>query len=822
MIKFLLALLFASSLAAQPLSQNAQAHIQTLLSEKSSRNTAQQKMDSHLVHAAAILAGHATRAQFPGDLESVHLDARNFVEVDIRATVTPALLAFIRSLAGNIVNAYAESHSLRASLPLLKVELLAARQEVQQIRISDRGHGNEGPDPLGDLAHQGPLARAAFAFDGTGVKIGVMSDGVKSLAAEQAAGRLPNINVLAAGTSGDEGTAMLEIVYTVAPGATLYFATATGGQAAMANNIQLLINAGCKIIVDDWTYFAEGVFQDDIVAQKVNAAASTGIVFFTDAQNSGSLLKGNSGTWEGDFVDSGTTLLNLNGAIHNFGTAGKVTNYDILTAYSPPSFNGAYELKWSDPLLASSNDYDLFILDSTLSTVLGSSTNVQNGTQSPEEHINANSSWAPGARIVVLKHASAQARTIHIDTERGVLAIGTNSATFGHNAASGAFTMAASDASTAHGGTFIGGATNPSYFYTSDGPRRMFYNADGTPITPNNFLTATNGGTVLQKPDFTAADGVTTGVPGYTSFYGTSAAGPHAGAIAALILQAKPGITTQALRTALTASALDIESPGFDINSGLGIIMGPAAVHAALGLPLLPQVSPGGIVNAASATAIALSPGSIATAYGSYTGTSTAAAVFVPLPLSLSGLSIKSTSGTSTPLFYVSANQVNFQVPWELAGQTQSGLTVTANNQTGAPQVINLATYAPGIFSVNSQGTGQGAIVDAAGRLINSTNPAIAGSTVVSIYCTGLGPVTNQPPSGTPAGSNPVSTTTAVPIVTVGGYNAQVQFSGVAPGAVGEYQVNILVPAAAPSGSSVPVVLSIGGINSNTVTLAIK
>jgi uncharacterized protein (TIGR03437 family) len=829
--KLFLALALALPLCAQTLTPSAERQITALLSEKASRNAAQQKMDSHLVHAAAIVRGQAVHPDFPvppGELEAVHADARNFVEIDIRARVTPALLAFIRSLGGSIINSFPEYQSIRASISLLKVEQLAGRKEVIQIRVADPGHSNAGPDPLGDIAHQASLARASFGFNGAGVKIGVMSDSVKSLAAEQAAGRLPNVNVLASGTSGDEGTAMLEIVYTLAPVATLYFATATGGQAAMANNIQLLLNAGCQIIVDDWTYFAEGVFQDDIVARKVNAAAAAGVFFFSDAQNSGSVRAGNSGTWEGDFLDSGgaipavPAIQSIGGAVHNFGSAAKVVDYDILTSYSPASFNGQYELKWSDPLTASSNDYDLFILDSTMTTVLGSSTNIQNGTQTPEEHINVNSGWPTGARIVDVKHPAAQIRAIHIDTERGILAIGTNSATFGHNAASGAFTMAAVDVESANGGSFSGGLANPSYYYGSDGPRRMFFNADGTAITPNNFLVSTNGGTVLQKPDFTAADGVSTGVPGYTTFYGTSAAGPHAAAIAALILQAKPSTTIQQMRAEFTASALDIDDPGFDINSGAGIVMAPNAVSTALGLPIAPQISAGTLLNGASFSASPLAPGSIASAYGAFGIGSATAASSLPLPTSLAGFSMKSTEGISPPLFYVSTGQVNWQVPWEFAGLPQTGLSVTVNGRTGAPQLVRVAAYSPGIFTVNSEGKGQGSIVDTAGRVVDANNPASAGSTVVSIYCTGLGPVSNPPASGAAAGANPLSATTTNPRVTVGGVAAQVLFSGLAPGLVGGYQVNILIPSTAPSGNSVPVVLSIGGAVSNTVTIAVK
>jgi uncharacterized protein (TIGR03437 family) len=192
------------------------------------------------------------------------------------------------------------------------------------------------------------------------------------------------------------------------------------------------------------------------------------------------------------------------------------------------------------------------------------------------------------------------------------------------------------------------------------------------------------------------------------------------------------------------------------------------------------------------------------------------------LPVTLGGFSMQSIAGIALPLFFTSTYQVNFQVPWEFAGLTQTGISVTANSITGAPQAIALATYAPGIFSTGSNGIGQGSIVDPSGQLINSNNPATRGTTIASIYCTGLGPVTNPPATGAPAGSNPLSTTTATPTVTVGGIQAQVLYSGLAPGLVGGYQVNVPVPATSPAGNAIPVIITMGGVVSNTVTIAVK
>jgi uncharacterized protein (TIGR03437 family) len=93
---------------------------------------------------------------------------------------------------------------------------------------------------------------------------------------------------------------------------------------------------------------------------------------------------------------------------------------------------------------------------------------------------------------------------------------------------------------------------------------------------------------------------------------------------------------------------------------------------------------------------------------------------------------------------------------------------------------------------------------------------------VVLIYCTGLGAVTNQPPTGSPASNTSLSYTTTTPIVKIGGVSANLLFSGLAPGYVGLYQVNAQVPAGSATGSAVPVVISMGSAKSNTVTMAVE
>src|SRR5947207_14994894 len=121
---------------------------------------------------------------------------------------------------------------------------------------------------------------------------------------------------------------MLEIVNDLAPGAQLYFATANGGPANFANNIQQLQATGCNIIVDDILDVNESPFQATIVAQAVNNVTANGVLYFSAADNSGNKDSGTSGTWEGDFSDGGQTISTLEaGRIQSFGGG---TNYNTV------------------------------------------------------------------------------------------------------------------------------------------------------------------------------------------------------------------------------------------------------------------------------------------------------------------------------------------------------------------------------------------------------------------------------------------------------------------------------------------------------------
>ena len=243
--------------------------------------------------------------------------------VDIRADVTPEVLARIRDLGGTVINSVPRYRAIRARLPLSAVEPLATLDAVQTIRPADQAVTRKDDTSEGDVAHRANSARTTHSVDGTGIGIGVLSDGVDTLAARQVTGDLPDRVTVLPGQvgEGDEGTAMLEIVHDLAPGAELYFAEAFGGQAQFAANIEALCEAGAEVIVDDIYYFREAAFQDDLIAQGVNAAVAAGCVFITAGGNGGNLNDGTAGVWEGDYAAGSTLSVNgvPFGVAHDFG-----------------------------------------------------------------------------------------------------------------------------------------------------------------------------------------------------------------------------------------------------------------------------------------------------------------------------------------------------------------------------------------------------------------------------------------------------------------------------------------------------------------------
>jgi uncharacterized protein (TIGR03437 family) len=239
--------------------------------------------------------------------------------------------------------------------------------------------------------------------------------------------------------------------------------------------------------------------------------------------------------------------------------------------------------------------------------------------------------------------------------------------------------------------------------------------------------------------------------------------------------------------------------------------------------PAPPAFTPASIVNAATFMPT-VAAGSIASVFGSGLSFGTASASGIPLPTTLASSSFQF-HDRGAPLFFASPGQVNLQVPWELAGQAQASVVAIVGAVLSNQQTVSLAPFAPGIFTLNEAGSGAvviaGTSLYAGPQSVPGSRPAHPGE-FISIYATGLGAVSNPPATGSAAQADPPSVTTTTPTVTVGGMHAVMSFSGLAPGGVGLYQVNVQVPIGAPAGDAVPVILSIGGVSSNTVTIAVQ
>jgi hypothetical protein len=563
---WLIVLMLSPTVRAQDavdLPEAALRQIAASQAEKAARTAAQRKIASALLFATRLREGRQRPEEAQRVPPPLDVDDTNRVLVDIVSANTTATRGAVIGSGGSEVDEIPQFRSLRVRLPFASLEIIAARPEVERIRPASQEIVRKVNTSQGDQAHRAVQARSIGAT-GAGVGIGVVSNGVTTLALRQASGDLPAVTVLPGQAgAGDEGTAMLEIVYDLAPAATLFFARSGGSPAIMAANIIALCNAGARVIVDDIGYPDEPVFEDGTIAQAVNTVTANGCHYFSAAGNEGNLNDLTSGVWEGDFIDGGS-------GIHSFG-GGLLSN--LITADPAASLGGSpgFMLQWSDKWGASSNDYDLFLLSGDLSTVIASSTDDQLLTGDPFEYIPDPVDHS-GLRLVIVRYAGA-GRFLHLNTLRGRLSVRTAGQIFGHPSAALAYAVAAVNVATAGGGAFVGGAVNPAETFSSDGPRRIFYAANGTSITPGNF--SSTGGTVRPKPDLAAADGVATSTPGFNPFFGTSAAAPHAAAIAGLVLQAAGGpnsLSVSALRNVLFGATLDIEATGVDRDSGYGIL----------------------------------------------------------------------------------------------------------------------------------------------------------------------------------------------------------------------------------------------------------
>ena len=272
------------------------------------------------------------------------------------------------------------------------------------------------------------------------------------------------------------------------------------------------------------------------------------------------------------------------------------------------------------------------------------------------------------------------------------------------------------------------------------------------------------------------------------------------------------------------------------VSATSGLLLDPFTFTAtAVGGPT-PVVPANGAVNGASFNSgvAALAPGAIASIFGTNLS---AAPVTGAQPGFVSGTDVLQTTangtrvtfdGVAAPLFFLkhdaaSYDQLNVQVPFELAGKTSAQLVVYLNGKPSAAVTVAIQPVSPALFTVCACGTGAAVIQNQDYTINTQSNPAARGD-VILLYATGLGPTSPVGITGKAAPhAEPLAITVSQysPTITIGGVSASVEFSGLAPWFVGLWQVNVRVPASAPTGEQ-PLVLTTGGSRANPVTVFIK
>ncbi len=484
----------------------------------------------------------------------------------------------------------------------------------------------------GDSQLNAASARQGFAVDGSGVTIGILSDSFDRDAGaathavgDVVSGDLPGpaspcgstaaVNVLddseAAGS--DEGRAMAQIVHDLAPGAAIDFAGAFGGELAFAANIRALAAAGARVIADDVTYLAEPFFQDGPVAVAVNEVAGAGVSYFSAAGNDNLIDAGGRdvGSWEAPQFRTASSCppalalaVTVTDCVDFDPGAGDDSGFGITVAKGATL---TVDLQWAQPWNGVTTDLDAFLLDST-----GKPLTVEQGgkkflvagvedniaTQRPVEVLQweNKTSATVGVQLAIdncfgpacnegANGATPRLKFALLQNGSGVTAVEYPESAGGDVVGPTVFGHAGAVGAIAAGAVPYNGGDAPER-YSSRGPVTHYFG----PVTGSAPAAAIPAQTI-SKPDLAATDcGVTTfffqpnpSSPAPFRFCGTSAAAPHAAAVAALVRQANPGISAAQLRDDLTATARPVGAFGPEAV-GAGLVDAYGAV-AALALP---------------------------------------------------------------------------------------------------------------------------------------------------------------------------------------------------------------------------------------------
>ena len=446
----------------------------------------------------------------------------------------------VDSLVADVTDRDEDNHLAAGWVDIQNLLAVAGLEGVRTIREVIPPVVNMGSvTTQGDAIHNTSTVRSKYGYNGTGMKIGIISDGVNHIADSKATGDLPStVHVLSDTVGGDEGTAMLEIVYDMVPGAELYFHDCGSNTIAFNNAIAELKASGCTVICDDIGWLTEPFFEDGIVAKNITTLLSGNKTVYISSA-------GNAATkhYQGEFYSLGGT---------NWTDFSRGTNatYPSLYVNMPYGSSVRIVLEWNDQFGHSGNDYDLVLYDTSYN-ILSYSINVQNGTQDPLEFLYYyNTGDAKVVEIDVWKDKGVS-KTLELYIYPSGASVYTNNrvasdSIFGHPAVPDVIAAAA---------VYQGTPTTIESF-SSRGPVTITY---PSPVS-------------RQKPDISGIDGVAvTGAGNFSNpFFGTSAAAPHIAAIVAQVWGANKTLTPAQVRSALYTSAVDLGSAGKDTTFGYG------------------------------------------------------------------------------------------------------------------------------------------------------------------------------------------------------------------------------------------------------------
>jgi hypothetical protein len=541
-----------------------------IAAERASLQPYERKLDTHVMRV--LRAGYGRNSpNIRSSRLAVPIDDAGRAKVVIESANLSKIVDLLRR--PDVTLSFADSNYgfAEAWVPLSLIHDLALMPEVRHISSGLRPR-TRGITSSGDSILHADLARSDTGFDGTGVRIGVISDGDSTLGLSLASGELPtDTHVARDNTGGNEGTAMMEIVHDLAPGAGLYFAsgnpifnpvtgsaeTTDGG--TMIGAIRALEGSNCGVIVDDLGFYSQPMFQDGSIAQEAAFAVTQGFTYLSAAGND--RKKHYLGTYSdgGSYEGAAATVDHA----HQFAPGELSDDFKLTGSGSAANPNYVnFILQWDDPWDAPVNNYDLYVFDNVTNTLIGSSVQVQGaGAAHPYESVAVQYGGAADTYVqlnVVVSLVSGAPARFHLyavsTAAQAVTSYSPAGGIFGHPAANGVIAVAAVDANAP--------PWNTVEWFSDYGPTEIKYPA----------------AVLRQEPSVAGIDDVRTSVSGFDPFYGTSAAAPHIAAIAALLKQAAPEMTPAQVQTALRTTATDIETSGIDYASGYGLVNADAAL----------------------------------------------------------------------------------------------------------------------------------------------------------------------------------------------------------------------------------------------------